>query len=113
MNKANKHLLESFARRTGRVRSFLNLFKPSVEYDIVPLRDVYGPTAVDLNIQGLVVSKETLSGAAAGWLISPPLRFIDSDFRSTRSRSKAQGTRFSGPGDFRDRSHLCEGRRVG
>ena len=86
MNKANKHVLESFTRRTGRVRSFLNLFKPSVEYDIVPLRDVYGPTAVDRNIQGLVVSKETLSGAAAGWFIPPPLRFVDSDFRSTRSR---------------------------
>jgi pantetheine-phosphate adenylyltransferase len=39
-----------------------------VEYEIVPLNDVYGPTVVDRDIQGLVVSKETLSGAAAGWL---------------------------------------------
>jgi len=65
VNKANKHLLEPLTRRIGRVRSFLTLFKPSLEYDIVPIQDVYGPTAVDPNIQGLVVSKETLSGGTA------------------------------------------------
>lgn len=71
MNKANKHVLESLTRRTDRVRSFLTSFKPSLEYDIVPIQDVYGPTAVDPNIQGLVVSKETLSGGAASRFIPP------------------------------------------
>ncbi|THH30359.1 hypothetical protein EUX98_g3817 [Antrodiella citrinella] len=64
-NKANKHVLEPLSRREERTRAFLTLFKPSVEYDIVPIVDVYGPTAWDPNIQALVVSKETLSGAAA------------------------------------------------
>ena len=48
-----------------RVRDFLHLFKPSLICDAVAISDVYGPTAVDPNIQALVVSKETRSGAAA------------------------------------------------
>ena len=49
-----------------RVHRFVELFKPSLFYDIVPLHDVYGPTATDPNIQALVVSKETASGGKAG-----------------------------------------------
>lgn len=64
-NKANKHVLEDLPKRMARTRAFLTLFKPGVEYDIVPISDVYGPTAWDPNIQALVVSKETLSGGAA------------------------------------------------
>ncbi|KAF9791216.1 hypothetical protein BJ322DRAFT_1104878 [Thelephora terrestris] len=63
VNKANKHVLESLTHRIDRVRSFLTSFKPSLEYEIVPIHDVYGPP--DPEIQALVVSKETLSGAAA------------------------------------------------
>ena len=85
VNKANKHVLEALTHRTDRVRSFLASFKPSLEYDIVPIQDVYGPTAVDPNIQGLVVSKETLSGAAAGWLISSAARTVDSDLEYAHS----------------------------
>jgi pantetheine-phosphate adenylyltransferase len=44
----------------------MELFKPSLDYDIVPIHDVYGPTATDPNIQALVVSKETASGGRAG-----------------------------------------------
>lgn len=51
--------------RTDRVRAFLNLFKPGLQYDVVPISDVYGPTGWDPDIQALVVSKETLSGADA------------------------------------------------
>ena len=77
MNKANKHVLESLTHRIDRVRSFLTLFKPSLEYHIAPIQDVYGPTAVDPNIQALVVSKETLSGGAASQFIlsAPRYRF--------------------------------------
>lgn len=45
-------------------RSFLELFKPGLEYDLVPLTDVAGPTGWDPYVQALVVSKETLGGAA-------------------------------------------------
>lgn len=79
MNKANKHVLESLTHRLDRVRSFLTSFKPSLEYDIVPIQDVYGPTAVDPNIQALVVSKETLSGGAASRFIPPAPQTIHSD----------------------------------
>ncbi|KAF8163604.1 hypothetical protein B0H34DRAFT_787823 [Crassisporium funariophilum] len=64
-NKANQHVLEKLPVRTERVRKFLQFFKPSIEADIVPINDVYGPTGWDPNIQALVVSKETLSGAEA------------------------------------------------
>ena len=40
-------------------------FKSGLVYDLVPLTDVAGPTGWDPNVQALVVSKETLSGAAA------------------------------------------------
>ncbi|CAL1705139.1 unnamed protein product [Somion occarium] len=61
-NKANKHVLEPLSVRCERTRNFLALFNPSITPDIVPITDVYGPTAWDPNIQALVVSRETLSG---------------------------------------------------
>jgi pantetheine-phosphate adenylyltransferase len=63
VNKNYKEVLEPLSVRTERVRKFLEMFKPGVVYDIVPITDVYGPTAWDPNIQALVVSKETLGGA--------------------------------------------------
>ncbi|KAJ7582945.1 hypothetical protein C8J56DRAFT_1167953 [Mycena floridula] len=62
-NKSNSQVLEPLEIRLDRVRSFLNLFKAGLELEIVPISDVYGPTGWDPNIQALVVSKETLSGA--------------------------------------------------
>ncbi|KAJ7709726.1 hypothetical protein B0H17DRAFT_1155607 [Mycena rosella] len=63
--KTNAHVLESLAQRTAAVRAFLTAFAPRLAADIVPISDVYGPTGWDANIQALVVSKETASGAAA------------------------------------------------
>ena len=67
------------------MQAFLTSFKPGLEYHIVPIRDVYGPTAVDPNIQALVVSKETLSGGAASRLILPGSHLVDSDFEIAHS----------------------------
>ncbi|KAJ8472668.1 hypothetical protein ONZ45_g16571 [Pleurotus djamor] len=64
-SKANKHLLEPLSTRIARVQEFLALFKPELTYDVVPIEDVYGPTGWDPNVQALVVSKETLGGAAS------------------------------------------------
>lgn len=64
-NKANKHVLEKLSQRMERVREFVTFFKPELVLDIVAIDDVYGPTGWDENIQALVVSKETTSGAAA------------------------------------------------
>ncbi|KAE9409475.1 Nucleotidylyl transferase [Gymnopus androsaceus JB14] len=71
-SKSNAHILESLETRQANVRSFLEMFKPSrvqtpmdkgFEYDIVMISDTYGPTGTDPNIQGLVVSRETVGGA--------------------------------------------------
>ncbi|KAH9901542.1 Nucleotidylyl transferase [Cubamyces lactineus] len=63
--KEYKEVLESLSVRTARTRAFLELFRPGIVHDLVPISDVYGPTGWDANIQALVVSKETLPGAAA------------------------------------------------
>ncbi|KAJ3993588.1 hypothetical protein F5050DRAFT_1714370 [Lentinula boryana] len=62
-SKSNAHVLESLETRKANVQTFLELFKPGLEYDIVTIDDVYGPTGWDPNIQGLVVSRETINGA--------------------------------------------------
>jgi pantetheine-phosphate adenylyltransferase len=65
VKKAYREVLEAIDVRIAAVREFLELFKRGIEYDIVPIADVYGPTASDPNIQVLIVSKETMSGANA------------------------------------------------
>lgn len=62
--KPNAHLLEPLEVRMENVRVFLRRFKKTVEPYIVELKDVYGPTGYDANIQALVVSRETVPGAA-------------------------------------------------
>lgn len=89
-NKSNKNVLESMAVRMEKTRSFLQLFRPDLEYEIVPLRDVYGPTGWDPNIQALVVSMETLPGAASidnkrSAESLPPLRTFVIDVISSES----------------------------
>ena len=69
-NKSHQHVLENLSVRTEKVRNFLTLIKPEILPEIVPIHDVYGPTAWDPDIQALVVSKETLSGADASKLKS-------------------------------------------
>lgn len=55
--------MEDLPTRTRRVHNFLARFKPGLTYDVVTISDVYGPTGWDPNIQALVVSRETVSGA--------------------------------------------------
>lgn len=69
MKKAYREVLESIDIRIAAVREFLELFKRAVRYDIVPITDVYGPTGTDPNIQVLIVSRETVSGANASEFI--------------------------------------------
>jgi len=65
VKKKHKQVLETISERMHRVQSFLEAFKPGIEYDVVELNDVYGPTAWDPNVQALVVSRETLPGAGS------------------------------------------------
>ncbi|KAI5826059.1 regulator of mushroom formation [Schizophyllum commune Tattone D] len=65
VRKRYAEVLESLFVRETRLRAFLMLVNPALTYDIVPINDVYGPTGWDENIQALVVSQETESGAQA------------------------------------------------
>lgn len=69
--KANKHVMESIHTRIAHVRAFLQLFRPGIEYQTVSIDDVYGPTATDPDIQALVVSRETISGAQSSESLRP------------------------------------------
>ena len=51
--------------RIQQVHDFITFFKPEITAEIVPITDVYGPTAWEPNIQALVISKETLKGGDA------------------------------------------------
>jgi pantetheine-phosphate adenylyltransferase len=62
-NKKFAEMLEPFSVRTQTVSEFLNLIARGLEAYLVPLQDVYGPTAYDPEVSGLVISEETRSGA--------------------------------------------------
>ncbi|KAH9812123.1 hypothetical protein DFH28DRAFT_1031968, partial [Melampsora americana] len=64
INKKYKSELQSLKDRTNSVKGFLNQISfNSLEILTPALKDLYGPTATDPNIQALIVSHETLSGA--------------------------------------------------
>ena len=48
--------------RISNVEAFLGDVSPDLVYDVVPITDVYGPTAWDSDLNGLVVSLETIRG---------------------------------------------------
>ena len=62
-NKKFAEVLESISIRTEKVRKFLTLIARNLELELVPIQDVYGPTAYDPKISGLVISEETRAGA--------------------------------------------------
>ncbi|KAL6943324.1 hypothetical protein ACO0RG_002317 [Hanseniaspora osmophila] len=62
-NKKFKQYLQTFEKRVEYVLQFLKLVKPDVEYQIVPIRDVCGPTGTVPEIEALIVSEETVQGA--------------------------------------------------
>ncbi|GAA5859342.1 hypothetical protein JCM1840_004571 [Sporobolomyces johnsonii] len=61
-NKKFKEHLESLQYRMSAVEHFIELVRPSIAHQVVPLQDVYGPTANDPDINALVVSEETRAG---------------------------------------------------
>lgn len=62
-NKNDIDVMESLDIRMKNIRKFMTLISnDKVEYDIVELNDVFGPTITDKNIDGLVISSETLKG---------------------------------------------------
>ncbi|ODQ68139.1 hypothetical protein NADFUDRAFT_48790 [Nadsonia fulvescens var. elongata DSM 6958] len=64
-NKKYAEYLQDFDERVKKVRDFAHFLFPDLVLQIEIINDVYGPTATDPNIEGLVVSKETKEGAKA------------------------------------------------
>ncbi|KAG2192583.1 hypothetical protein INT47_006035 [Mucor saturninus] len=62
LKKKHRDLIEPTAKRVELVKSYLNLVKRSITYEVVPITDPFGPTVTDPTIDALVVSKETLKG---------------------------------------------------
>ncbi|CEP13404.1 hypothetical protein [Parasitella parasitica] len=62
LKKKHRDLIASTQQRMENVKAYLQLVKRSITYDVVPIKDPFGPTVTDQNIDALVVSKETLKG---------------------------------------------------
>lgn len=60
-----KELIEPYSRRVQKLHDFLKDVKPSLQYDIVPLSDPFGPSITDAELQCIVVSEETRRGGEA------------------------------------------------
>lgn len=65
VSKAHQEQLEPLELRIQRTRAFLHRLEPRLEYDLVELRDVAGPTGTEADVQALVVSRESAGGADA------------------------------------------------
>ncbi|CAG4971479.1 unnamed protein product [Colias eurytheme] len=52
-------LIEPVEKRIKAVRDFLTDINPDLEYNVLPIQDMYGPTKDDPKIQLIVVSEET------------------------------------------------------
>jgi pantetheine-phosphate adenylyltransferase len=64
-NKKYAEVLEPISLRIENARKFLNLIARNLELELVPISDIYGPTAHDPSISALVISEETQAGASA------------------------------------------------
>lgn len=56
-------LIEPVEQRIKAVLDFLTDINPELEYNVVPIQDLYGPTKHDPRLQLIVVSEETIRGA--------------------------------------------------
>lgn len=68
-------LIRPVDERVKTVQDYLKSVNPALRYDVVPIRDLYGPTIEEKEMDCIVVSKETVRGAekineariAKGW----------------------------------------------
>ncbi|KAL4216382.1 hypothetical protein ACF0H5_024109 [Mactra antiquata] len=62
--KTLRELIEPVEERVAVVKQFLTEIKPSLDYNVVPIYDVYGPTITDQSMNFIVLSDETRKGGA-------------------------------------------------
>ncbi|CAG8450355.1 12658_t:CDS:2 [Acaulospora morrowiae] len=63
INKKYKEYMESIDTRIEKTAKFLNNIRRGLLYEVGPIYDPYGPTITDPDVEALIVSKETVSGA--------------------------------------------------
>lgn len=61
-NKSYAEFMEDFNKRKTNVENFLHFVKPNLRLNIHEINDVCGPTTQIKDIQGLILSKESLKG---------------------------------------------------
>eukprot|EP00127_Corallochytrium_limacisporum_P003526 Clim_evm9s150 gene=Clim_evmTU9s150 len=61
-NKKHGEFLEPLDRRIAKVRSFLEMVRSDITYEIVPIVEPMGPAGNDPNLHTIIVSKETAEG---------------------------------------------------
>lgn len=60
-HKTAAEQIEPYEQRAKSVKNFLQL--RNVSFDVVPLTDPFGPTLIDLTIDAIAVTEETVTGA--------------------------------------------------
>ncbi|KAM0790899.1 hypothetical protein ACM66B_004737 [Microbotryomycetes sp. NB124-2] len=65
VKKEHREYLETLSERINKARAFLELVRPTCQFEVVAIQDPYGPTAYEPDIQALVVSEETRAGGEA------------------------------------------------
>mmetsp|Transcript_13822 Transcript_13822/g.35260 ORF Transcript_13822/g.35260 Transcript_13822/m.35260 type:complete len:166 (+) Transcript_13822:62-559(+) len=63
-NKKFKEYMESYDTRERILREFLVSLNPDLTYEIVKITDPYGPTLTSAELDAIIVSEETVKGAA-------------------------------------------------
>lgn len=64
-------LITPYDERVRNLRNYLDKLNSNIFYQIVPLKDLYGPTITDKDLECIVVSEETFKGA---WKINEARR---------------------------------------
>lgn len=62
LGKTLSELILPVDQRINEIKQFLNEIDATMQYDVVPIEDPFGPTQSDPNMDMIIVSAETLRG---------------------------------------------------